>query len=38
LNADDKAFFNGKGGSIGLWAVGAHNAAFDDFGGGNTSQ
>ncbi len=37
LNAQDQTFFNGKGGKIGLWTVGAHNAAFDDFGGGNTN-
>jgi hypothetical protein len=35
LNAADKAFFNTKGGKIGLWTVGALNALFDDFGGGS---
>jgi predicted extracellular nuclease len=35
LNAADQAFFNGKGGHIGLWFIDARNAFFDDFGGGN---
>jgi hypothetical protein len=35
LNSADKSFFNAKGGKIGLWAAGASNAFFDDFGGGN---
>jgi hypothetical protein len=34
LNATDKAFFNSKGGKIGLWAVAAPNAILEDFGGG----
>jgi beta-glucosidase len=35
LNAADKAFFNAKGGKIGVWTAGASNALFDDFGGGS---
>ena len=34
LNVTDQAFFNGKGGKVGLWSVVAPNAFFDDFGGG----
>ncbi len=34
LNAADQAFFNPKGGYIGLWFINAANAFFDDFGGG----
>jgi hypothetical protein len=34
LNASDQAFFNAKGGKIGLWALAASKAYFDDFGGG----
>lgn len=37
LNAADQAFFNSKGGRIGLWFVKAGNAFFDDFGGGSVS-
>ncbi len=33
LNPADQAFFNKKGGKIGLWSVLAPNAYFDDFGG-----
>ena len=35
LNAGDQAFFNPKGGRIGLWFINAKDAFFDDFGGGN---
>jgi hypothetical protein len=35
LNTADKAFFNTKGGKIGLWTAGASNALFEDFGGGS---
>ncbi|GAB4454291.1 MAG: hypothetical protein OHK0041_18560 [Anaerolineales bacterium] len=35
LDAADQAFFNTKGGYIGLWFINASNAFFDDFGGGN---
>ena len=35
LNAADQAFFNTRGGYIGLWFIDATNAFFDDFGGGN---
>jgi beta-glucosidase len=34
LSAADQAFFNGTGGKTGLWAVGALQASFDDFGEG----
>jgi len=34
LNAADGAFFNSKGGKVGLWALAAPKAFFDDFGGG----
>ena len=34
LNAADQAFFNPRGGRIGLWFTGAGAAFFDDFGGG----
>jgi hypothetical protein len=34
LNAADQAFFNAKGGKIGIWAVVAAGAVLDDFGGG----
>lgn len=37
LNASDRAFFNSKGGKIGLWSVLAPGAFFDDFGGGTVS-
>lgn len=37
LNAADKGFFSGKSGKIGLWAVAAPNAFFDDFGGGTVT-
>lgn len=37
LNATDQAFFNSKGGKIGLWSVGAPRAVFDDFGGGDVT-
>lgn len=35
LNDADQAFFNTKGGHIGLWFISSRNAYFDDFGGGN---
>ncbi len=35
LNAADQAFFNPKGGYVGLWFIDADNAFFDDFGGGS---
>lgn len=35
LNAADQAFFNLRGGHIGLWFIDAEQAFFDDFGGGN---
>ena len=35
LNSADQAFFNPRGGYIGLWFINANNAFFDDFGGGN---
>ena len=35
LNTADQSFFNTKGGRIGVWAVAASNALFDDFGGGS---
>ena len=34
LSATDKAFFNPKGGKVGLWTAAAPSAFFDDFGGG----
>jgi len=34
LNSADQAFFNAKGGKIGLWSAAAPNAFLDDFGGG----
>jgi hypothetical protein len=37
LNAADQAFFNAKGGKIGLWSAAAPNAFFNDFGGGTTN-
>ena len=37
LNAADQAFFNPKGGKIGIWTIVAPNAVFDDFGGGTTT-
>jgi hypothetical protein len=37
LNAADKAFFNTKGGKIGIWIVAASNAVADDFGGGTVA-
>lgn len=38
LNAADQNFFNPRGGNIGLWFIGANNAFFDDFGGGDITQ
>ena len=37
LSAADKAFFNSRGGKIGLWTLLADEAFFDDFGGGTES-
>lgn len=37
LNAADQAFFNTRGGYIGLWFINSTNAFFDDFGGGNVT-
>jgi hypothetical protein len=37
LNAADKAFFNTKGGKIGLWTLAAPKAELDDFGGGTVT-
>jgi hypothetical protein len=34
LNSSDQAFFNGKGGAIGLWFIEAEKAELDNFGGG----
>ena len=35
LNAKDQAFFNSRGGYIGLWFIGSADGYFDDFGRGN---
>ena len=35
LDAADQAFFNPRGGRIGLWFINANDALFDNFGGGN---
>jgi hypothetical protein len=37
LNTKDQAFFNAKGGKIGIWSIAASNALFDNFGGGNVT-
>lgn len=37
LNAADQAFFNSKGGYIGLWFIDARDAFLDDFGGGDVT-
>ena len=37
LNAADHAFFNAKGGKIGIWSAAASNALLDDFGGGTVA-
>jgi hypothetical protein len=37
LDSGDQAFFNDKGGRIGLWTLAARGGAFDDFGGGDVS-
>jgi hypothetical protein len=37
LNAADQAFFNAKGGKIGIWTAAASNAVVDDFGGGTVA-
>lgn len=36
LSSSDQAFFNAKGGRIGLWTLAASAAFFDDFGGGTS--
>lgn len=38
MNAADQSFFNPRGGNIGLWFIGARNAYFDDFGGGDITN
>ena len=35
LDSADQAFFNPRGGNIGLWFIDTRDAYFDDFGGGN---
>jgi dipeptidyl aminopeptidase/acylaminoacyl peptidase len=37
LSAADQAFFNAKGGKIGIWTLTARNAVLDDFGGGTVT-
>jgi hypothetical protein len=37
LSAADRAFFNVKGGKIGIWTAGAPNAILDNFGGGTVT-
>jgi hypothetical protein len=37
LNAEDGAFFNSKGGKIGIWTAVAPRAVLDDFGGGTVA-
>ena len=37
LDAKDKAFFNGKGGKVGIWSSSAPSAFLDDFGGGTVA-
>lgn len=37
LNAADQAFFNSRGGKIGLWTLAAPNASLDNFGGGTVT-
>ena len=37
LNAADQAFFDSKGGRIGIWTLAAPNAILDDFGGGDVT-
>jgi len=37
LNEEDQAFFNDKGGRIGIWTLAAPNAVLDDFGGGDVT-
>jgi hypothetical protein len=38
LNPADQAFFNPRGGYIGLWFIDARNAFFDNFGGGDITM
>jgi hypothetical protein len=38
LNATDQAFFNSRGGKIGLWTLLADEAFFGDFGGGTVTS
>jgi CSLREA domain-containing protein len=37
LNTADQSFFNSRGGRIGLWALAAPGAFFDEFGGGDVT-
>jgi hypothetical protein len=37
IAAEDQAFFNAKGGKIGLWTAAAPNALLEDFGGGTVA-
>ena len=37
LNEEDQAFFNDKGGRIGIWTFAARNAVLDNFGGGDVT-
>jgi hypothetical protein len=37
LNAADQAFFNAKGGKIGIWTAAASKAVLEDFGGGTAA-
>jgi hypothetical protein len=34
MSSTDKAFFNTKGGKIGIWSIATPQTRFDDFGGG----
>ena len=38
LNTADQAFFNVKGGRIGIWTAAAPKALLDDFGGGTVGR
>ena len=38
LSAEDGAFFNSKGGKIGIWTLAAPKAYLDAFGGGTATQ
>ncbi len=37
LNAADQAYFNSKGGRIGIWTLAARNAILIDFGSGDVT-